>query len=153
MAGQSAGILVYRRNKKTIEFFLVHPGGPFWAKKDLGAWSIPKGEYHPDEDALSAAQREFEEETGQKIGGKFIALTPIKQKAGKIVNAWLVEGTVDVNAIRSNSFEMEWPPKSGQKQSFPEVDKGGWFDAATAKEKINANQAGLIDEAMKLIED
>ena len=153
MASQSAGILVYRRNKKTIEFFLVHPGGPFWAKKDLGAWSIPKGEYDPDEDALAAAQREFEEETGQKIAGKFTALTPIKQKAGKIVNAWVVEGNVDVDAIRSNSFEMEWPPKSGRKQSFPEVDKGGWFDTAIAKEKINANQAGLIDEAMKLIED
>ena len=153
MAGQSAGILVYRRNKKTIEFFLVHPGGPFWAKKDLGAWSIPKGEYEPGEDPLAAAQREFEEETGQKISGKFTALTPIKQKAGKIVNAWLVEGNVDTDAIRSNSFEMEWPPKSGRKQSFPEVDKGGWFDAATAKEKINVNQAGLIDEAMKLADD
>jgi predicted NUDIX family NTP pyrophosphohydrolase len=151
MAGQSAGILVYRRNKKTVEFFLVHPGGPFWAKKDLGAWSIPKGEYEPHEDPLAAAKREFLEETGQKISGEFIALTPIKQKAGKIVKAWLVESDIDIDAITSNTFEMEWPPKSGRKQSFPEVDKGGWFDAATAKEKINQNQATLIDEAMSLI--
>ena len=151
MAGQSAGILLYRRNKKEIEFFLVHPGGPFWAKKDLGVWSIPKGEYDPGEDPLAAAKREFAEETGQNISGEFIALTPIKQKAGKIVQAWLVEGEIDVDAIRSNTFEMEWPPKSGRKQSFPEVDKGGWFDAATAKEKINEKQAGLIDEAVKLI--
>lgn len=153
MAGQSAGILVYRRNKKTIEFFLVHPGGPFWAKKDLGAWSIPKGEYEPHEDPLAAAKREFLEETGQKISGEFTALTPVKQKAGKIVKAWLVEGDVDVEAISSNSFEMEWPPKSGRKQSFPEIDKGGWFDAATAKGKINGNQAPLLDEAIQLIKD
>ena len=151
MAGQSAGILLYRRNKKEIEFFLVHPGGPFWAKKDLGVWSIPKGEYDPGEDPLAAAKREFAEETGQNISGEFIALTPIKQKAGKIVQAWLVEGEIDVDAIRSNTFEMEWPPKSGRKQSFPEADKGGWFDAATAKEKINEKQAGLIDEAVVLI--
>ncbi len=151
MAGQSAGILVYRRNKKEIEFFLVHPGGPFWAKKDLGVWSIPKGEYDPGEDPLAAAKREFAEETGQNISGDFIALTPIKQKAGKIVMAWLVEGEIDLGQIKSNTFEMEWPPKSGRKQFFPEVDKGGWFGAATAKEKINEKQAGLIDEAMVLI--
>lgn len=153
MATQSAGILVYRRGKKGIEFFLVHPGGPFWAKKDLGAWSIPKGEYEEGEDPLDAAKREFFEETGQRISGKFIALTPVKQKAGKIIQAWLVEGEVDIDNIRSNTFEMEWPPKSGRKQSFPEVDKGGWFDAETAAGKINEKQAGLIEEAVKLINE
>src|SRR5688572_13842573 len=110
MAGQSAGILVYRRNKKEIEFFLVHPGGPFFAKKDLGAWSIPKGEYDPGADPLAAAKREFAEETGQNISGEFIPLTPIRQKAGKIVSAWLVEGDINIDAINSNTFEMEWPP-------------------------------------------
>ena len=152
MASQSAGILVYRRNKQAIEFFLVHPGGPFWAKKDQGAWSIPKGEYDTGEDPLAAAKREFQEETGQPIHGKFTALSPIKQKAGKTVQAWLVEGEVDIAAIHSNTFEMEWPPKSGRKQHFPEIDKGEWFDSATAKIKINENQAAMIDEALRLIE-
>src|SRR5215213_3631339 len=110
---KSAGILLFRRNKQNIEFFLVHPGGPFWAKKDAGAWSIPKGEYNDNEDALAAAKREFEEETGQSIAGDFIELKPLKQKGGKIVQAYAVEGDVDADNIRSNTFEMEWPPKSG----------------------------------------
>lgn len=151
MAKQSAGILVYRYHKKQLEFFLVHPGGPFWAKKDVGAWSIPKGEFDEDEDPLTAAKREFFEETGQKISGKFIALTPIKQKAGKIVNAWLVEGEVDADNIKSNTFPIEWPPKSGRTLMIPEVDKGGWFDIATAKQKINEKQAEFINEAVKIL--
>ncbi|HYF30326.1 MAG TPA: NUDIX domain-containing protein [Chitinophagaceae bacterium] len=153
MAGQSAGILVYRRDKKGVEFFLVHPGGPFWAKKDTGAWSIPKGEYEAGEDPLAAAKREFKEETGQTISGKFIALTPVKQKSGKTVRAWLVQGEVDADNIVSNTFQLEWPPRSGKKITIPEVDKGGWFDADTARAKINEKQAGLIEEAMKLIRD
>lgn len=149
---KSAGILLFRRNKKNIEFFLVHPGGPFWAKKDLGAWSIPKGEYTDDEDALAAARREFEEETGQSITGDFIELKPLKQKGGKIVQAWAVEGDIDADNIRSNTFEMEWPPKSGKHRSFPEVDKAAWLDADMAKQKINEKQAMLIDEIIEIIE-
>jgi predicted NUDIX family NTP pyrophosphohydrolase len=148
---KSAGILLFRRNKKNIEFFLVHPGGPFWAKKDAGAWSIPKGEYNDDEDALVAAKREFEEETGQSIDGDFIELKPLKQKGGKIVQAYAVEGDIDADNIRSNTFEMEWPPKSGRRKSFPEVDRAEWFDADTAKEKINEKQAELIEEVMMRI--
>src|SRR5215212_7662130 len=120
---KSAGILLFRRINKQIEFFLVHPGGPFWAKKDLGAWSIPKGEYTDGEEPLQAACREFEEETGQAVTGDFIELKPLRQKSGKIVQAWAVEGDMDADNIRSNMFEMEWPPGSGKKKSFPEVDK------------------------------
>jgi predicted NUDIX family NTP pyrophosphohydrolase len=148
---KSAGILLFRRNKKNIEFFLVHPGGPFWAKKDLGAWSIPKGEYTDGEDALAAARREFEEETGQSIAGDFIELQPLKQKGGKIVQAWAVEGDIDADNIRSNTFEMEWPPKSGKRRSFPEVDKAAWFDVDTAKQKINEKQAAMIEEILTRI--
>jgi predicted NUDIX family NTP pyrophosphohydrolase len=147
---KSAGILLYKKTKAGLLFFLVHPGGPFWAKKDLGAWSIPKGEYNEGDDPLQAAQREFEEETGQSISGKFIELTLLKQKGGKIVQAWAVEGDIDAANIRSNTFEMEWPPRSGKMKTFPEVDKGEWFDAGTAKQKINEKQAGLIDELMLL---
>lgn len=145
---KSAGILLFRKNKKNIEFFLVHPGGPFWAKKDAGAWSIPKGEYADGEDALTAAKREFEEETSQNIDGDFIELKPLKQKGGKLVQAYAVEGDIDAENITSNTFEMEWPPKSGKRKSFPEVDRAAWFDAETAKEKINEKQAALIDEVL-----
>jgi predicted NUDIX family NTP pyrophosphohydrolase len=145
---KSAGILVFRRIDKKIEFFLVHPGGPFWAKKDAGAWSIPKGEYEDGEDPLVAAKREFEEETGQAIAGKFIPLTPFKIKSGKVITAFAVEGDVDEKDIRSNLFEMEWPPRSGKRASFPEVDRAGWFDAEIAKEKLNAAQGVLIEEVV-----
>lgn len=151
MINRSAGILVYRRTNKKIEFFLVHPGGPFWAKKDAGVWSIPKGEYTDGEDELSAARREFEEETGQRIDGKFIPLKPFKLKSGKIITAWAVEGEVDETNIRSNLFEMEWPPRSGKKQKFPEVDRAGWFDAETAKEKLNEAQRVLINELLTIL--
>ena len=149
----SAGILLFRL---PFEVFLVHPGGPFWAKKDDGAWSIPKGEYSPDEDPLSAAIREFEEETGYKIKehiikDHFISLRPQKLKSGKIVHAWAVEGNVDASQIRSNTFEMEWPPRSGKMKSFPEVDRAAWFDAETARKKINERQVGFVDELEQMV--
>jgi predicted NUDIX family NTP pyrophosphohydrolase len=148
---RSAGILLYRRINKKIEFFLVHPGGPLWAKKDAGAWSIPKGEYEDGEDPLKAAQREFEEETGQTVSGKFIALSPFKLKSGKTIYAWAVEGNADENNINSNTFEMEWPPRSGKRKAFPEVDRAGWFDAEAAKGKLNERYAGMIEDAVRLI--
>ena len=147
---QSAGLLVYRETDAGVEVFLVHPGGPYFAKKDDGVWSIPKGEFD-DEDSLTAARREFEEETGQKIAGDFFALTPIKQKGGKIVYAWAVEADIDADAIKSNTFEMEWPPRSGKTARFPEIDRAAWFNPETAKQKINPAQAALITELMTRI--
>jgi len=146
MAKKSAGILLYRTSDKTFEVFLVHPGGPFWAKKEDGAWSIPKGEFEDDEEPLTAAKREFEEETGIKASGEFIKLNPIKQKSGKIVYAWAVEGDIDPEKIKSNSFEIEWPPKSGKMKSFPEIDKAAWFNLSEAAAKINTGQLPLIKE-------
>jgi predicted NUDIX family NTP pyrophosphohydrolase len=148
---QSAGLLVYRETDAGVEIFLVHPGGPFFAKKDDGVWSIPKGEFDDHEDPFTAALREFEEETGQKIAGDFFALTPIKQKGGKIVYAWAVEADIDADAIHSNTFKMEWPPRSGKTATFPEIDRAAWFDPATAKQKINPAQSALIDELMTRI--
>ena len=145
---QSAGILLYRVIDKVPEFLLVHPGGPFWAKKDLGVWTIPKGEFENDEDPLAAAKREFQEETGTLLSGDFLQLTPVTQKSGKIIFAWAVEGNIDPLKIKSNHFSMEWPPKSGSLKSFPEVDKGGWFNEETAMEKINPAQVSLIQEVM-----
>ena len=144
MQKQSAGILLYRTINNTLEVFLVHPGGPYFKNKDDGSWSIPKGEFLNDEEALTAAKREFEEETGQPIDGKFIELGTIQQKNGKIVHAWVVEGDINHETIFSNLFEMEWPPKSGKKQSFPEIDRADWFDVDEAKVKINGAQAALI---------
>jgi len=152
ISNQSAGILLYRNINGQIEFFLVHPGGPFFKNKDEGYWSIPKGEFLPDENPLAAAQREFEEETGRPIKvGKFIELSPIKQKSGKIVHAWGAEGELDADTITSNTFEIEWPPHSGKMSSFPEIDRAGWFDIENARLKINAAQAALIDELLSLI--
>ncbi|WPV01299.1 NUDIX domain-containing protein [Mucilaginibacter sp. cycad4] len=146
MPKQSAGILLYRKAPHGLQVFLVHPGGPFFKNKDEGSWSVPKGEYLPDEDPLAAAKREFQEETGHEIAGNFIALSPIKQKGGKTVLAWAVEGSIDQENIKSNTFEIEWPPRSGKKQTFDEIDRAEWFDIATAKIKINPAQAALIDE-------
>jgi predicted NUDIX family NTP pyrophosphohydrolase len=146
MAKQSAGILLYRFINQQLTVFLVHPGGPFYRNKDDGIWSIPKGEFLDDEDALAAAKREFSEETGQAIDGQFIPLEPVIQKGGKKVFAWAVEGDIDHETIKSNLFEMEWPPRSGKKQNFPEIDKAGWFDTETAKVKINPAQVGFIEE-------
>ena len=143
---KSAGILLYRRTGLEIEYFLVHPGGPFWKNKDIGAWSIPKGEFEEDEDPLKAAKREFEEETGVAVNGKFVALQPVKQKSGKMVYAWASEGDLDQTIIRSNTFPIEWPPRSGKYIEIPEVDKGGWFTYETAKQKMIPGQAPILDE-------
>jgi predicted NUDIX family NTP pyrophosphohydrolase len=146
MPKQSAGILVYKRINNQLQVFLVHPGGPFWAKKDGGAWSIPKGEYLDDEEPLAAAKREFTEETGQTIDGDFIPLKPIKLKSGKIVHCWAIEGDVDADNVVSNIFPIQWPYKSGKFIDIPEVDKAGWFDVETAKKKINIAQVAFIEE-------
>ena len=148
---KSAGILLYRKNGSRLEVLLVHPGGPFWKNKDEGAWSVPKGEFNDDENALDAAKREFKEETGFSCSGNFLELSPVKQKSGKMVYAWALEKDIDTSKIKSNEFEMEWPPKSGKQQRFPEIDKAQWFAAAEAKQKINASQAGFIDELIRTI--
>jgi predicted NUDIX family NTP pyrophosphohydrolase len=146
MYKQSAGILLFRTTGNQLQVFLVHPGGPFFKNKDAGAWSIPKGEFLDDEDPLIAAKREFKEETGQAIDGNFIPLNPVILKSGKKVYAWAVEGEIDHETITSNLFEIEWPPKSGKKQSFPEVDRADWFNIDEAKMKINAAQSAFIEE-------
>jgi predicted NUDIX family NTP pyrophosphohydrolase len=145
----SAGILLYRKKNNFMEVFLVHPGGPFWKGKENGAWSIPKGEFSEGEDPLTVAKREFNEETGQTIDGNFVELTPIKQKGGKMVYAWAVEGHADAETIVSNTFKTEWPYKSGKWITIPEVDKAGWFSTEEAKEKINLAQAELIEDLIK----
>lgn len=151
MPRQSVGLLVHRLNAGALEFFLVHPGGPFWKSKDLGAWSIPKGELEEGEDPLAAARREFAEETGQRVAGDFLPLTPVRQASGKTVRAWLLEAEVDAGRIESNSFTMEWPPKSGRMASFPEVDRAAWFGPGEAREKILKGQRPLLDEALRLL--
>jgi len=146
MPKRSAGLLLYRVEAGAVRVLLVHPGGPFWRDKDRGAWSIPKGEIAAGEDALAAARREFREETGQAVDGDFIALPPVRQAGGKIVEAWAVRGAIDAANIVSNSFEMEWPPRSGRVQSFPEIDRAQWFGLAEARVRINKGQAALLDE-------
>jgi len=146
---QSAGILLYRNTNKILEVFLVHPGGPFFKNKDEGVWSIPKGEFLDDEEALTAAKREFEEETGQIVDGDFIALGSIKQKSGKVVYAWAVEGDIDHETIFSNTCEVEWPPRTGKKITIPEIDRAGWFEMDEAKRKINPAQVELLNRLGK----
>lgn len=141
----SAGILLFRTREGLLQVFLVHPGGPFWTRKDDGAWSIPKGEYEPGEDALQAARREFREETGQEPSGPFLPLQAVKQAGGKMVTAWAAEGDLDPTQLRSNTFSLEWPPKSGRLQSFPEVDRGAWFELPHARRKLLAAQLPLLD--------
>lgn len=141
---------MYRR-KNNLEVFLVHPGGPFWAKKDEGAWSLPKGEYESEEDALQAAKREFKEETGFEIDGKFIELGQIKQPSGKVITAWAVQDDCDASAIKSNTFEMEWPPHSRKMAKFPEVDRACWFSIDEARVKILKGQVGFLDELREKI--
>ncbi|MDE2230267.1 MAG: NUDIX domain-containing protein [Alphaproteobacteria bacterium] len=145
MPKRSAGLLVYRRRRGEPEVFLVHPGGPFWVKKDLGAWSIPKGEPAPGEDGLAAARREFIEETGQTVDGEFAKLPSCRLPSGKTVVAWAVEGKVDETAIASNTCTIEWPPRSGKRIEIPEIDRGGWFSLAEAKRKINKSQTPLLE--------
>lgn len=149
MPKQSAGILLYRIASERVEVFLVHPGGPFWAKKDDGAWSIPKGEFADGEEPLEAAKREFTEETSFSIEGMFTPLSPVKQLSGKIVYAWAVEGDVDAGTIRSNTFSMEWPRGSAKTKSFPEIDRAEWFDLDSAKVKILKGQLGLLEQLSK----
>jgi predicted NUDIX family NTP pyrophosphohydrolase len=146
VARVSAGLLLYRRSAGALEVFLVHPGGPFWARKDAGAWSIAKGEIGLEEDPLAAARREFAEETGLSADGAFLPLSPIRQSGGKIVQAFALESDCDPQAIRSNTFEIEWPPRSGQRQSFPEIDRAAWFSLDEARQKINPAQIALLDE-------
>lgn len=146
MPKTSAGILLYRKRNNELEVFLIHPGGPFFKKKDAGAWSIPKGEIDEGEGELDAAKREFEEETGCRPEGRFLPLSPVKQKSGKTVLSWAVEGECDADSITSNMFSLEWPPKSGRMQEFPEADSAAWFTISEAKQKINSAQALLLDE-------
>jgi len=153
MPKKSAGLLLYRKNSQSgLEVLLVHPGGPFWRNKDANAWTIPKGEFDDDEDPLEAARREFKEETGQAAPeGDYIELKPVKQANNKIVHGWAVEGDFDPAALQSNTFAIEWPPKSGLQQEFPEVDRAAWFTPEIAKQKILKGQDRIIDELLELI--
>src|SRR5687768_14217336 len=150
MPRTSAGLLMYRRTSGGIEVFLVHPGGPFWAKKDAGAWSIPKGELGEGEDPLAAAKREFEEETGTRPTGEAIALAPRRQAGGKVVHAWAVRGDLDPAALKSTTVTLEWPPRSGRRQEFPEVDRAAWFTLDEAREKILKGQAPFLDDLERI---
>ncbi|MGH8654019.1 MAG: NUDIX domain-containing protein [Gammaproteobacteria bacterium] len=147
----SAGILLYRVRQGELEVFLAHPGGPYWAKKDNGAWSIPKGEFEETDDSLATAKREFLEETGSPVEGEFRPLSPLKQPSGKVVHAWAVEGDIDATTVKSNTFSMEWPPRSGIAQQFLEVDKGEWFNIPSAEKKILPGQRGLLEELQNLV--
>jgi predicted NUDIX family NTP pyrophosphohydrolase len=149
--GQSAGILAYRLRGGALEVLLVHPGGPFWKYKDAGAWSIPKGEFEVGEDALAAARREFEEETGAGIDGEFVPLTPRRQKSGKLVHAWALQADFDVAGMHSNTFTLEWPPKSGRREVFPEVDRYAWLALPAAAVKLNESQRPWLDELAAIV--
>lgn len=156
MSVESAGLLPYRWRNGRLEVFLVHPGGPFYAHRDAGVWSIAKGIVETGEDALAAARREFEEETGQAVDGEFLPLGELRQRSGKRVHAWAVAADIDPATVRSNTFEMEWPRGSGQIRRFPEVDRGAWFDIETAREKILPGQAAFLDrlaERLGSVED
>jgi predicted NUDIX family NTP pyrophosphohydrolase len=149
---RSAGILLYRIRDGAPEVLIVHPGGPFWARKDAGAWSIPKGEHAEDEDAQAAARREFEEETGTRPPeGALADLGTARLKSGKRVAAWALEGDLDADAVTSNTFEMEWPPRSGRTQTFPEVDAAGWFGLEEAREKLNPAQGVFLERLRELL--
>ena len=149
MGKRSAGVLLYRRRDEELEVLLVHPGGPFWAKKDLGAWSIPKGEYLEDEDALTAARREFEEETGFPAPANAIPLGELKQAGGKVVIAWAGEGDCDPASLVSNTCEIEWPPRSGGKMEIPEVDRAAWFTIEEARQRILKSQLPFLDRLVQ----
>jgi predicted NUDIX family NTP pyrophosphohydrolase len=153
MPVRSAGILLYRRPAGTLELLLVHPGGPHWARKDEGAWSIPKGEHADGEDALDCARREFEEETGTVPPvGALVALGEVRQRSGKRVSAWAAEGDLDAGAVRSNTFTVEWPPRSGRTQEFPEVDRAGWFAPDDARRALVPAQAAFVDRLVEHLE-
>jgi predicted NUDIX family NTP pyrophosphohydrolase len=146
VARKSAGLLLFRRKSNALQVLLVHPGGPLWAKKDEGAWSIPKGEIEDGEDPLAAARREFNEELGSPVSGEFIELAPIRQASGKVVHAWAVESDFDPATLTSGMFSMEWPPRSGRQQHFPEVDRAEWFTIDEATRKINKAQIALLEQ-------
>ena len=150
-AKRSAGLLLYRKRAGNLEVFLVHPGGPFWAKRDAGAWTIPKGEIGTDEAPLAAARRETAEETGFAPDGDFVELPAVRQKAGKLVHAWAIEADCDPAQLRSNSFSMEWPPRSGRMTDFPEVDRGAWFGLAEARERLLEAQHPFLDALRSLV--
>ena len=152
MSRISAGLLMYRIKEGELQVLLAHPGGPYFVKKDEAAWTIPKGEPDGDEDLLLAAQREFKEETGLVAAGPFVPLRPIKQMGGKVVHAWAFAGDCDPATLASNTFAMEWPPKSGKRQEFPEIDRAEWFDLAAAQKKIKAGQEGLIEELAVIVQ-
>jgi predicted NUDIX family NTP pyrophosphohydrolase len=151
MAKQAAGILLYRQGARGLEVLLAHPGGPLWAKKDLGAWTIPKGQFGDDESALAAAKREFEEEMGSPAAGVFAELGSIKQPSGKVVHAFTAESDFDVKTVKSNLFNLEWPPRSGRMGQFPEVDRAGWFSMAEARQKILKGQEPFLDRLLALL--
>jgi predicted NUDIX family NTP pyrophosphohydrolase len=151
MPKHSAGLLLYLYRQEELEVLLVHPGGPFWANKDEGAWSIPKGEYPPEEDPLTAAYREFKEETGCETAGEAIPLGSLKQPSGKIIQAWALKGDCDAAGIRSNTFTLEWPPHSGRRQEFPEVDRAAWFTLEAARKKIHPGQVGFLEELERIL--
>ncbi len=153
MPKKSAGIILYRFQNNQLELFLVHPGGPFWAKKDEGTWSIPKGEFDENEEGLAAAKRELEEETGIKADGHFLELTPVKQKSGKIIYAWAIEKNIDAENIFSNTCMIEWPPRSGKQLEIPEVDRGAYFSVEAGLIKVVQGQAPILRELLKKIED
>ena len=152
MTKRSAGLLPFRRTGSELEVFLVHPGGPFWKNKDAGAWSLVKGEYEGAEDAMAAARREFAEETGFTLDeAEFLPLGEVRQASGKVVTAWAVEQDLDPAMLRSNTFDMEWPPKSGKRQAFPEVDRAAWFTIAVARQKILRGQLPFLDEIARVL--
>ena len=153
MPKKSAGLLLYRFQKQQLQVMLVHPGGPFWTKKDAGAWSIPKGEFDDIEEPLKAAIRETKEETGITVSGSFIELTVVKQKSGKLIYAWALQSDTDTSKIVSNTFDIEWPPKSGKLKSFPEIDKAQWFNLDEALVKIVVGQAPLLPELQTKLND
>jgi predicted NUDIX family NTP pyrophosphohydrolase len=150
LARRSAGILLHRVAHGAPEVLLVHPGGPFWARKDTGVWSIPKGEYEDGEDPRACALREFEEELGAALPpGELVELGSVKQKGGKVVNAWAAEGDLDVDSVHSNTFTMEWPPRSGRTAEFPEIDRAEWFGVEEAREKLVAAQTEFLDRLLE----
>jgi predicted NUDIX family NTP pyrophosphohydrolase len=151
MAKRSAGLLMFRRRRGELQVLLAHPGGPLWSRKDQGAWSIPKGEYGEEEDPLAAAQREFAEETGWTARGEFLALGEARQSGGKLVTVWAFEGDAEPSTLRSNTFSMEWPPRSGNMREFPEIDRAGWFSLALAQEKILTGQAVFLDRLLAML--
>lgn len=152
MPKRSAGILLYRLRNGSAEVLLVHPGGPLWASRDLGAWSVPKGEYEPDDDPYATALREFEEETGTALSpAEVIDLGTVTQKNGKVVHAWAAEGDVDPTGLTSNLFSLEWPPRSGVVRAYPEVDRAAWFPPGTAREKLVPAQAAFVDRLVEAL--